>query len=88
MAGPTGIEPASPDRQSGIVAIGPWPHIGFGALDRTRTYIHQIRNLGLFPVELQTRDDFGASEGTRTPDIRLGRTALYQLSYTRINDMH
>ena len=26
----------------------------------------------------------GARDGTRTRDIRLGRTALYQLSYTRI----
>lgn len=28
----------------------------------------------------------GASEGTRTLGIHLGKVALYQLSYTRIGD--
>ncbi len=28
---------------------------------------------------------FGAGEGTQTPGLFLGKEALYQLSYTRIN---
>ena len=33
------------------------------------------------------RSDFGAGEESRTLDLNLGKVALYQLSYSRVNSL-
>ena len=39
-------------------------------------------------TDSQVRDEDGAGDGIRTRDINLGKVALYQLSYSRLNCLY
>ena len=80
MVEPAGVEPATP--RFSVWRSTNRATVPCGVDDGNRT--RDRRNHNPLPYHLATSTMIGADRGIRTPDPRLKRALLYQLSYVRV----